>query len=75
MCTYHGPGVTLEWDEFDVSVQPFDHVRHDGIVQHGLIGKEYLVHTRTVAPDGREWTGAGQTELFLDGPYAPLGLS
>jgi hypothetical protein len=75
MRTYHGPGVAIDWDEFDVSVQPFDHRRHDGVIQRGLIGKEYLVHTRTVAPDGREWRGAGQTELFLDGPYAPLGLS
>jgi hypothetical protein len=74
MRTFHGPGVSLEWDDIDVSVQPFDHVQHDGTVQRGLIGKEYLVRTRTVAPDGREWSGAGQTELFLDGPYAPLGL-
>ncbi|MCR8898837.1 hypothetical protein NWF34_17970 [Gordonia sp. GONU] len=74
MRTYHGPGVSLEWDDVDARDQPFDHVRHDGVVQRDLIGKEYLVRTRTIAPDGREWSGAGQTELFLDGPYAPLGL-
>lgn len=75
MRTYHGPGVTVDYDEIDVSHQPFDYTRHDGVVQPNLIGKEYLVHTRTTAPDGRQWVGAGQTELFLDGPYAPLGLS
>ncbi|MBD0859829.1 hypothetical protein IA539_01170 [Gordonia sp. zg691] len=74
MRTYHGPGVSLEWDDVDGRRQPFDHTRHDGVVQRDLIGKEYLVRTRTIAPDGREWHGAGQTELFLDGPYAPLGL-
>jgi hypothetical protein len=74
MRTYHGPGVSVEYDELDISRQPFTHTQHDGSVQHDLIGKEYLVHTRTTAPDGRTWEGAGQTELFLDGPYAPLGL-
>ncbi|MFI7195149.1 hypothetical protein ACIBQ0_35930 [Nocardia nova] len=74
MRTYHGPGISVEWDEIDVSTQPFDHTQHDGTVQRDLIGKEYLVQTRTIAPDGREWVGAGQTELFLDGPFAPLGL-
>ncbi|MDO3402761.1 hypothetical protein QWI29_22195 [Mycolicibacterium neoaurum] len=74
MRTYHGPGVVVEFDDIDISTQPFDHVQHDGTVQRDLIGKEYLVQVRTTAPDGRQWTGAGQTELFLDGPYAPLGL-
>jgi hypothetical protein len=75
MRTYHGPGVSVDFDDIDISVQPFDHRQHDGTLQRGLIGKEYLVHTRTIAPDGREWVGAGQTELFLDGPYEPLGLT
>jgi hypothetical protein len=75
MRTYHGPGVSLEWDEFDFSVQPFDHTMYDGTVHRGLHGKEYLSRITTTAPDGRQWTGAGHTELFLDGPYAPLGLA
>lgn len=74
MRTYHGPGVTVEWDEFDFSVQPLDHTRYDGTVQAGLHGKEYLSRVTTTAPDGRQWVGAGHTELFLDGPYEPLGL-
>ncbi|KOS58203.1 hypothetical protein [Rhodococcus rhodochrous] len=74
MRTYHGPGVSLEWDEFDFGTQPFDHVRYDGTIQPGLHGKEYLSRVTTTAPDGRQWVGAGHTELFLDGPYLPLGL-
>lgn len=74
MRTYHGPGISLDWDDIDVSAQPFDHRLHNGVLQPGLIGKEYLVRTKTIAPDGRVWEGAGQTELFLDGPYTPLGL-
>jgi hypothetical protein len=74
MRTYHGPGVVVEHDDIEVSRQPFDHVQHDGTVQAGLIGKEYLSWVTTTAPDGRTWRGAGQTELFLDGPYVPLGL-
>lgn len=74
MRTYHGPGVQVEWDEFDFSRQPLDHTQYNGTVQRGLHGKEYLSRITTTAPDGRQWTGAGHTELFLDGPYAPLGL-
>jgi hypothetical protein len=74
MRTYHGPGVSLEWDEFDFAEQPLDHTMYDGTVHRGLHGKEYLSRITTTAPDGRQWVGSGQTELFLDGPYAPLGL-
>lgn len=75
MRTYHGPGVSIEWDEFDFADQPVEHTQYDGTVQRNLFGKEYVSRVVTRAPDGREWTGAGHTELFLDGPYAPLGLS
>jgi hypothetical protein len=72
--TYHGPGVQLEWDEFDFSMQPFDHRKYDGTVQKNLHGKEYVARITTTAPDGRRWVGACQIELFLDGRYDPLGL-
>jgi hypothetical protein len=75
MRTYHGPGVSLEWDEFEIATQPFAHTVYDGTVQTGLHGKEYVSRVTTRAPGGREWTGAGHTELFLDGPFAPLGLT
>lgn len=75
MRTYHGPGVSVEFDEFDFSTQPVDHELYDGTKQAGLIGKEYVSEVVTTAPDGRAWTGAGHTELFLDGRFAPYGLS
>lgn len=75
MRTYHGPGVSLEYDEFDFSAQPLTHIQYDGTRQDGLYGKEYVSRVTTRAPDGREWTGAGHTELFLDGPFTPLGLT
>ncbi len=74
MRTYHGPGVSLEFDEFDFSVQPVDHELYDGTKQPGLIGKEYVSEVVTTAPDGRTWTGAGHTELFLDGRFSPYGF-
>jgi hypothetical protein len=73
--TYHGPGVSVEWDEFDFRTQPLDHPMYDGSVRHNLIGREYVSTITTTAPDGRQWTGAGQTELFLDGPFAPYGFT
>lgn len=74
MRTFHGAGVSIEFDEFDFSVQPCDHELHDGTKQPGLIGKEYVSEVVTTAPDGRVWTGAGHTELFLDGRFAPYGF-
>lgn len=75
MRTWHGPGTSLEWDEFDFADQPCDHTQHDGTVQAGLIGKEYLCRVVTTAPDGTRHDGQAHVELFLDGPYAPLGLT
>ncbi|MGW5145114.1 hypothetical protein [Rhodococcus koreensis] len=74
MRTYHGPGVSVEWDEFDFAQQPFDHTMYDGTVHRNLHGKEYLSRVTTLAPDGRRWDGSGHTELFLDGPFSPYGL-
>jgi hypothetical protein len=75
MRTFHGPGVALEWDEFDFSKQPLDHAMYDGSVRKDLVGKEYLSIITMTAPDGRQWTGAGQTELYLDGPFHPYGFT
>jgi hypothetical protein len=73
--TYHGPGVSVEWDEFDFSRQPLDHPIYDGSVHEKLVGREYLSVITTTAPDGRTWVGAGQTEFFLDGPFRPYGFT
>ncbi len=74
MRTYHGPGVAVEFDVVDVSTQPMEHVMYDGTKFPELIGKEYVSEVVTTAPDGRVWTGAGHTELFLDGRFSPYGF-
>jgi hypothetical protein len=75
MRTYHGIGVTLEWDEFDFTKQPFTHTMYDGTVLENLVGREYLAEIVTTSPDGRSWTGAGQIEFFLDGPFPRYGIT
>lgn len=75
MRTYHGPGVSVEWDEFDFSEQPVAHRLYDGTEFPALIGKEYVSDIETIAPDGSRWRGAGHTELFLDGRFDPYGFA
>jgi hypothetical protein len=67
--------VSVEWDEFDFRQQPVDHPMYDGSVRENLVGREYVSTITTTAPDGRTWVGAGQTELFLDGAFAPYGFT
>jgi hypothetical protein len=75
MRTYHGPGITVDWDEFDFTQQPLTHTMHDGTVLENLVGREYLMQITTTAPDGHSWTGTGQTEFFLDGPFPRYGIT
>jgi hypothetical protein len=77
MVTWAGTDETLvEWDDFDFSVQPFEHVTYDGRkVQGGGGHAEHLCRVTTTAPDGTVSVGAGQTELFVDPPYRPYGLA
>lgn len=86
--SYHGDEtLATEWDEFDFSQQPFDYTpygaagkdepdtMHTGLSYKDQIhGVEYVLHIRTTAPDGTVYTGAGQLELFIQGPYAPYGF-
>ncbi|MCZ7526583.1 MAG: hypothetical protein M5U14_09535 [Acidimicrobiia bacterium] len=71
--TYHGPGVYLEYDELDVSSQPFDYDL-GGFVLQGVNGTEHLVRVRTTGPDGTVTEGLGHVEMFVEGPYAPYGF-
>ena len=87
--TYHGSEeLATEFDEFDFSVQPFDYkpyrvageaaATNFGDADRGsskLHGFEYLARVTTHAPDGSVSVGAGQVEMFINGPYRPLGLS
>jgi hypothetical protein len=86
--SYHGSEtLATEWDEFDFSEQPFDYTPYGAAgkdepdtMRTGLSykdkihGVEYLARVRTIAPDGQVFCGAGQIELFINGPYAPYGF-
>ncbi len=76
LATYPGTDdVVVEWDEFDFSVQPFEHTAYDGATRvGGAPHAEHLVRVTTTAPNGKIWIGAGQLELFIDPPYSPYGL-
>ncbi len=76
IATYAGTeDVVLEWDDFDFSVQPFQHVTYDGrTVTGGAPHAEHLVRTTTTSPDGEVSVGAAQVELFIDPPYRPYGI-
>jgi hypothetical protein len=76
LATYAGTDeVVLEWDDFDFSVQPFQHLTYDGrTVSGGAPHAEHLVRVTTTSPDGDVSVGAGQVELFIDPPYRPYGL-
>jgi hypothetical protein len=88
--TYHGSEeLALEWDELDLSVQPFAYTPYrvtgqaarspfgEGATVGGSTqaqGVEYLTRVTTRAPDGSTHLGAAQVELFINGPYHPLNL-
>jgi hypothetical protein len=86
--SYHGSEtLATEWDEFDFSQQPFDYTPYGtsgkdepDTMRTGLSykdkihGVEYLIRVRTTAPDGNVTTGAGQLELFINGPFKPYGF-
>lgn len=72
MYTYAGTDEpVLEFDEFDLSSQPFDFATHDGRELKDRTGLEYLVSVQVTAPDGTTASGAGQTELFVWSDYEP----
>jgi hypothetical protein len=76
IATYTGTDdVVAEWDEFDWSEQPFDHVTYDGRTLQGVRGAEHLSRITTTSPTGETYAGAGQTELFIDGAYRPYGFT
>ena len=86
--SYHGSEtLATEWDEFDFSKQPFDYTPYGELgstapdtMQMGLSykvpihGVEYLVRTTTHGPNGVVTKGAGQIEMFINGPFKPYGF-
>lgn len=75
IATYHGPEPYLEWDDYDVSSQPFAFTTHGGPTLGTAHGMEHVVRVRTTDRDGVEQTGLAHVELFIDGCYEPYGLS
>jgi hypothetical protein len=70
--SYHGEGVYQEFDEFDLSRQPFDIDDYLGR-RRMRWGNEYVVHVRTSGPDG-QCKGVGHLETFFEGTYRPYGF-
>ncbi|MFO1377781.1 MAG: hypothetical protein U1F14_12360 [Steroidobacteraceae bacterium] len=72
MFAYHGPGVVMECDEFDLSRQPCEHRNHLGQPMLPW-GVEHIVRLRSTGPGGVA-EGEGYLEFFLDGRYTPYGF-
>jgi hypothetical protein len=71
--TYHGPGLNLEWDEFDLSKQPFELYNYNGqrLPSNGL---QAVMRLRSTGPDGTD-TGQAYLEFFLNGRYKPYDFT
>ncbi|MBI1179428.1 MAG: hypothetical protein GC201_02655 [Alphaproteobacteria bacterium] len=74
LATYHGEGVVAEWDELDVSQQPFELTPYGSPRSVKMQGFEYLLKIRSTDPRGRTVDATGQLELFIAGRYAPYGF-
>ena len=75
IATYHGPEPYLEWDDYDVSSQPFAFTLHGGATLPAAHGTEHVVRLRSTDPAGVERSGLAHLELFIDGCYEPYGFS
>ena len=73
--TYHGPqDPYMEWDEFDFSRQPARHTMYGENESRGVYGVEHYGWVEVTCPDGRTLRGKHNTEVFLNGRYAPYGF-
>jgi hypothetical protein len=73
--TYHGPdNPYMEWDEFDFSSQPAQHTLYGETEPRTVYGVEHIGAVTITTPDGRKHQGKHQTEVFLNGRYAPYGF-
>ena len=73
--TWHGhDDPYMEWDEFDFSVQPTRHRLYGEEEDRDVHGVEHIGFVTITAPDGSIHEGQHQTELFLNGRYAPYGF-
>ena len=74
LATYHGDGPVQEWDEFDISRQPFAHTPYGSNRSTQLQGFEYLVKIESTDPSGKTVDATAQLELFIIGAYTPYGF-
>jgi hypothetical protein len=74
--TYHGPDDPyMEWDDFDFSVQPAQHTLYGETEPRAVYGVEHTGRVTITAPDGTKHEAVHQTEVFLNGRYAPYGFA
>lgn len=71
--SYHGPGIYMEHDEFDMRRQPHELRNHLGKPMRPH-GREHIARVVSTAPDGKVSRGLGQLEFLCEGRYAPYGL-
>jgi hypothetical protein len=64
----------MEWDEFDFSQQPAQHTLYGETEPRAVYGVEHIGVMTLTGPDGRVRKGKHQTEVFLNGRYAPYGF-
>ncbi|MBQ73560.1 MAG: hypothetical protein CMQ20_00890 [Gammaproteobacteria bacterium] len=75
MVSYPGSDeLQSEWDEFDFSRQPFDHITYSGQSLKQIFGPEFLCFIKVTLPDGQVASGSAQTELVVTPPYKPYGF-
>ncbi len=73
--TWHGPDDPyMEWDEFDFAQQPAKHTLYGESEPRDVYGVEHIGFVTITAPDGSVHQGQHQTEVFLNGRYAPYGF-
>lgn len=73
--TWHGPAEPyIEWDEFDFSQQPAQHVLYGQNEPRTVYGAEHVALVELAGPDGFLEKGQAQIELFLNGRYGPYGF-
>ena len=74
--TFHGEGVVVEWDEFDVSVQPMDHqATPDLPLVRRTRGIEHVAQATLTAPDGTSEPAVAHVEFWVDGLHDRYGFT
>jgi hypothetical protein len=74
--TFHGPGVTIEWDDFDVADQPRDHQGGPDLpIVRRTRGIEHVARATLTAPDGTAEPAVAHVEFWVDGLHDRYGFT